>query len=106
MNSARSDRMRRINAIHFVGIGGAGMSGLAMVALKRGLAVTGSDSDLSGTHDLVSAGARVRQGDAAELRAIDAGDSIVFGQPLIEKSVVGGEQVKDAPILPQNTLEE
>ena len=28
---------------HFIGIGGAGMSGIALVHLERGYAVTGSD---------------------------------------------------------------
>jgi UDP-N-acetylmuramate--alanine ligase len=45
--------------IHFVGIGGAGMSALALVALRRGIRVTGSDTDISGTSDLVSHGATV-----------------------------------------------
>ena len=29
--------------IHFIGIGGVGMSGIALVAHQRGLSVTGSD---------------------------------------------------------------
>ena len=37
------DRMRRIHAIHFVGIGGSGMSGIAEVLLNLGYAVQGSD---------------------------------------------------------------
>ncbi len=53
--------------LHFVGIGGAGMSALAMVALRRGLAVTGSDSDQSGVGDLVAAGAKVAQGNGVDL---------------------------------------
>jgi hypothetical protein len=32
----RRDRMRRINTIHFVGIGGSGMSGIAAVLLNLG----------------------------------------------------------------------
>ena len=35
--------MRRINTIHFVGIGGSGMSGIAEVLLNLGYAVQGSD---------------------------------------------------------------
>ena len=35
--------MRRIQSIHFVGIGGAGMSGIAEVLLNQGFVVTGSD---------------------------------------------------------------
>ena len=36
-------RMRRINRIHFVGIGGSGMSGIAEVMLSLGYQVQGSD---------------------------------------------------------------
>lgn len=35
--------MRRIKQIHFVGIGGAGMSGIAEVLLNQGYTITGSD---------------------------------------------------------------
>ena len=38
-----NDRMRRIHRIHFVGIGGAGMGGIAEVLLNLGYAVQGSD---------------------------------------------------------------
>ena len=38
-----TDRMRRINRIHFVGIGGSGMSALAQVLAHRGQRVAGSD---------------------------------------------------------------
>ena len=36
-------RMRRINRVHFIGIGGAGMSGIAEVMLSLGYQVQGSD---------------------------------------------------------------
>jgi UDP-N-acetylmuramoylalanine-D-glutamate ligase len=36
-------RMRRIDTIHFVGIGGAGMGGIAEVLLNLGYHVQGSD---------------------------------------------------------------
>jgi UDP-N-acetylmuramate--alanine ligase len=38
-----TDRMRRIHRIHFVGIGGAGMGGIAEVLLNLGYEVRGSD---------------------------------------------------------------
>lgn len=50
--------------LHFVGIGGAGMSALALIALRRGLRVTGSDADASGCADLRDAGAEIFQGHA------------------------------------------
>jgi UDP-N-acetylmuramate--alanine ligase len=41
--------MRRIEVIHFVGIGGAGMSGIAEVLANLGYQVTGSDANESAT---------------------------------------------------------
>ena len=35
--------MRRITRIHFVGIGGSGMSGIAEVLLNQGYHISGSD---------------------------------------------------------------
>jgi UDP-N-acetylmuramate--alanine ligase len=62
----RRDRMRRINTIHFVGIGGSGMSGIAAVLLNLGYRVQGSDArDSAVTQWLASLGARVTIGHAA-----------------------------------------
>ncbi|WP_123638880.1 UDP-N-acetylmuramate--L-alanine ligase [Marinimicrobium koreense] len=41
--------MRRIRRIHFIGIGGAGMSGIAEVLINQGYEITGSDLKASGT---------------------------------------------------------
>jgi len=41
--------MRRIQRIHFVGIGGSGMSGIAEVLLNQGYLISGSDINLSAT---------------------------------------------------------
>lgn len=54
--------------IHFLGIGGAGMSALALAARRRGVAVTGCDLDDAAFADLVAAGAAVTRGaDASHL---------------------------------------
>lgn len=45
--------------VHFVGIGGAGMSALALIALRRGVAVTGCDPEPSGAADVAALGAEV-----------------------------------------------
>jgi UDP-N-acetylmuramate--alanine ligase len=61
------DRMRRIHTIHFVGIGGSGMSGIAEVLLNLGYAVQGSDLKTSGAAErLQKHGARVMLGHRAE----------------------------------------
>lgn len=64
---------KKIQNIHFVGIGGIGMSGIAEVLLNRGYAVSGSDVKLSATTDrLVSLGARVFEGHRSEhLESVD-----------------------------------
>lgn len=49
-------------AVHFVGIGGAGMSALASIACRRGVAVSGCDADPSGAADVAALGAVVRAG--------------------------------------------
>src|SRR5437762_2080466 len=62
----RRDRMRRINTIHFVGIGGSGMSGIAEVLLNLGYRVQGSDLRASAvTQWLAGVGAGVSIGHAA-----------------------------------------
>jgi UDP-N-acetylmuramate--alanine ligase len=48
--------------VHFMGIGGAGMSALALVARRRGVAVSGCDPDPSGAADVAQLGATVQQG--------------------------------------------
>ncbi len=54
--------------VHFMGIGGAGMSALALIACRRGIPVTGCDNDVSGAADLTSLGVAVQQGhDAAHV---------------------------------------
>jgi UDP-N-acetylmuramate--alanine ligase len=60
-------RMGRIRNIHFVGIGGAGMAGIAEVLLNLGYAVSGTDLKLTTvTERLRSLGANVAEGHAAE----------------------------------------
>jgi UDP-N-acetylmuramate--alanine ligase len=48
--------------VHFMGIGGAGMSALALVARRRGVLVTGCDPDPSGAADVAALGADVFTG--------------------------------------------
>ncbi len=58
--------MRRIRRIHFVGIGGAGMCGIAEVLLNQGYEVSGSDLRASpATERLARLGAEIRIGHAA-----------------------------------------
>ncbi len=55
-----------LGAVHFVGIGGAGLSGIARIMLARGIAVSGSDAQESQTLESLRAlGARCHVGHAA-----------------------------------------
>jgi UDP-N-acetylmuramate--alanine ligase len=57
----------KVRNVHFVGIGGAGMSGIAEVLLNLGYAVSGSDlSEGAVTRRLAGLGAKVRIGHVAE----------------------------------------
>lgn len=63
---------------HFIGIGGAGMSGIAKILTQRGAKVAGSDSKESGTAEALRAlGATVHIGHAAEHLADDASCVVV-----------------------------
>jgi UDP-N-acetylmuramate--alanine ligase len=59
--------MNRVRRIHFVGIGGAGMSGIAEVLINLGYRVSGSDQNKNANVErLENLGADVRLGHAAE----------------------------------------
>src|SRR6516165_2758883 len=56
-----------LGRVHFAGIGGAGMSGIARIMLARGVSVSGSDSAASAAlTELEALGARVHVGHRAE----------------------------------------
>ncbi len=67
-------RMRRINCVHFVGIGGSGMSGIAEVMLSLGYQVQGSDlKNNASVQRLKNLGATVFIGhDGKNIRDADA----------------------------------
>ena len=76
-------RMRRIHCVHFVGIGGSGMSGIAEVMVSLGYAVQGSDlKPNKQTRRLESQGAKVFIGHAAE--NIHDADAIVVSSAVDE----------------------
>ena len=61
------NRMRRIHCIHLVGIGGAGMGGIAEVLINLGYQVQGSDLKQNPvTSRLTELGARIRYGHRPE----------------------------------------
>ncbi len=76
-------RMRRINCVHFVGIGGSGMSGIAEVMLSLGYQVQGSDLKRNkAVKRLESLGATVFIGHDA--KNIDQADAVVVSSAVDE----------------------
>ncbi len=73
-----------LGRVHFTGIGGAGMSGIARIMLARGISVSGSDAMPSALlDDLGAHGARVHVGHAsANLGDLGAGDTLVLSSAI------------------------
>ena len=76
--------------VHFVGIGGAGMSALALIAYRRGVVVSGCDTDPSGAGDLAALGVRIWQGhDPSHLdgvRAVVVTAAVSAGHPELDRA--------------------
>ncbi|HUR92988.1 MAG TPA: UDP-N-acetylmuramate--L-alanine ligase [Gemmatimonadales bacterium] len=86
--------------VHFVGIGGAGMSALALIACRRGVVVSGCDTDPSGAADLAAMGARIWQGhDPAHLdgaRAVVVTAAVASGNAELDRARALG-----VPVVPR-----
>lgn len=69
----RAPEMRRIRRIHFIGIGGSGMCGIAEVLLNLGYGISGSDlQENANTQHLQSRGAAIAIGhDRANIQGVD-----------------------------------
>ena len=65
--------LKNIHKIHFVGIGGAGMSALAKILVEKGYEVSGSDLHSSEiVENLKKLGAKIFHGQTAEnVRGVD-----------------------------------
>ncbi len=73
MHTGHLRPMRRIQRVHFVGIGGTGMSGIAEVLVNQGFDVSGSDrQDTRATRHLAKLGATIFIGHhASQLKKVD-----------------------------------
>ncbi|HEY3326261.1 MAG TPA: UDP-N-acetylmuramate--L-alanine ligase [Novimethylophilus sp.] len=91
----------KVKNIHFVGIGGAGMSGIAEVLLNLGFSVSGSDlADNATTQRLQSLGIKVHQGHAAD-NLVDA-DVVVVSTAVNEANPeVAAARAKNIPVIPR-----
>ncbi len=80
--------------IHFMGIAGAGMGALALVARHLGVAITGSDIDPTNAADLIEAGVEVYAGhDPAHIRdarAVIYTSAVDPEHPVLEAAAAAG----------------
>ena len=82
---ANPTSLRRIKAIHFIGIGGSGMCGIAEVLLTEGYQISGSDiNESSVVQRLRKAGATVFIGHKAE--NINGVDAIIVSSAIDEEN--------------------
>ncbi|HEY9192316.1 MAG TPA: UDP-N-acetylmuramate--L-alanine ligase, partial [Methyloversatilis sp.] len=91
----------KISHIHFIGIGGSGMSGIAEVLLNQGYVVSGSDlADNAVTRRLAGLGARVVQGHAAE--NIAGADAVVTSTAVsADNPEVVSARERHIPVVPR-----
>ncbi|CAN5398621.1 UDP-N-acetylmuramate--L-alanine ligase [soil metagenome] len=94
----------RIQQIHFVGIGGAGMSGIAEVLLNLGYTITGSDlASSNATRRLASLGAQITVGhDGAN---IDGADAVVTSTAVkADNPEVVAARARRVPVVPRAVM--
>jgi UDP-N-acetylmuramate--alanine ligase len=94
-------RMRRIDCVHFVGIGGSGMSGIAEVMLSLGYRVQGSDlRENAQTRRLERLGATVFIGHAAD--NIENADAVVVSSAVDDSNAeVAAARERLMPVVPR-----
>jgi UDP-N-acetylmuramate--alanine ligase len=94
----------KVKKIHFVGIGGSGMSGIAEVLLNLGYTVTGSDlGSNAATQRLAGLGAKVVQGHAPE--NVGDADAIVTSTAVqADNPEVIAAREKRIPIVPRAVM--
>ena len=91
----------KVKHLHFVGIGGSGMSGIAEVLLNLGYVISGSDlSSNVASQRLASLGAKVTVGHAAE--NIEGADAVVTSTAVkADNPEVIAAREKHIPIVPR-----
>lgn len=92
---------KRVKDVHFVGIGGVGMSGIAEILLALGFRVSGSDlKDSPTTRRLEELGARIWIGhDATHL---DKADVVVFSSAVrLDNPEIAAAHERRIPVIPR-----
>ena len=95
------DIMQDFRHVHFVGIGGVGMSGIAEVLCNLGYAVSGSDkADSTATRRLAALGARIERGHAAA-HVADADVLVVSSAIAADNPELVAARERRIPVVPR-----
>ncbi len=100
-NPFAENQMGRIQHLHFVGIGGTGMGGIAEILLNEGYTVSGSDlQENSMTHHLQQLGAQFKQGHDAH--HIGKADVLIYSSAVPQDNVeiINARQAR-IPVVPR-----
>ena len=91
----------KVKHVHFVGIGGSGMSGIAEVLLNLGYRVSGSDlAESAATKHLTSLGAQISRGHAGE--HIAGANAVVVSTAVADANPeVQAARAKKIPVVPR-----
>jgi len=91
----------KVKTIHFVGIGGAGMSGIAEVLANLGFSVSGSDlADNATTRRLAALGVRTIRGHATE--NVEGADAVVVSSAVkADNPEVIAARARHVPVVPR-----
>lgn len=91
----------KVKQVHFVGIGGSGMSGIAEVLINLGFSVSGSDlADNSTTRRLAKLGAQVYQGHAE--KNLGVADVVVVSTAVSDDNPeVAAARANKIPVVPR-----
>ena len=96
-----AESMGRIRQLHFVGIGGSGMNGIAQVMLNLGYRVSGSDLKANAaTQSLAEQGAVIYTGHAAS--HIEGSDAVIISSAVKESNPeVAAARQQRIPVVPR-----
>ena len=91
----------KIKNIHFIGVGGAGMSGIAEVLVNLGFGISGSDlADNATTRRLAGLGVRMATGHAEE--NVGSADAVVVSTAVHEDNPeVQAARARKIPLVPR-----
>lgn len=96
--------MKTVKNVHFVGIGGIGMSGIAEILLSQGFTITGSDLNKTEVTDrLESLGIKIYEGHSAE--NLKEADVVVFSSAVtLDNPEVKAAQERKIPVIKRSEM--